>query len=302
MLRRDVRVASAPMVAAGTSCHRRNMRTNPTPTALRMPLTATAVVALVVAAGCGNEAAADESESAPCDAVREWAIHELQPVDETDPVAFRGYWQEWTAFQTVAVDTAPETIKADWELKFGLESEIFTPILERYDFDVVAIAENGTPEEQAATEAPPDVQAAQLRLFTHESEVCGAQQPLAAPSPSPARSPVRIVSSSGHSTGRPPRRSRAGIRRRSRPCSMSSRRPHRQCWQPRPTASGPMSPRWRAWTTGRQRQAFERHGYDLRALLRGGPQQDRLDVNHADEAIREQFSRVRAYAEQVCGA
>ena len=57
-----------------------------------------------------------------------------------------------------------------------------------------------------------------------------------------------------------------------------------------------------AWALGPQREAIERHGWDFAAVMREGPAQDRLDLNHADEDIREQYARVLAYEEQVCGA
>ena len=69
--------------------------------------------------------------------------------------------QEFRPFEEEALATAPEEIKADWELKVRAEDETINPVLERYGYDLAAIMEQGTPEEQATFEAPPDVQAAQ---------------------------------------------------------------------------------------------------------------------------------------------
>ena len=55
-----------------------------------------------------------------------------------------------------------------------------------------------------------------------------------------------------------------------------------------------------SWTVDRQAEALERHGWDIRVLLRDGSAQDRADLNYADEDIREQYARVTAYEEQVC--
>ena len=71
---------------------------------------------------------------------------------------------------------APE-IEDQWQVKLEGEVNTVTPILEKYDFDQAAMMEQGTPEEEAAFEAPPEVQAAQHDILTYESEVCGAQQP-----------------------------------------------------------------------------------------------------------------------------
>jgi hypothetical protein len=46
---------------------------------------------------------------------------------------------------------------------------------------------------------------------------------------------------------------------------------------------------------------LEAFDYDLVTALREGTLEQRLAVNHADEEIREEFARVRAYEEQVCG-
>ena len=130
-----------------------------------------AVALSVAAAACGDDdggGGSAASGSAYCDHAREWAIHELTPVDEADPVAFRAYWTEWVAFEDAALASAPAEIRGDWERKVAAEREHFTPVLEKYGYDVGALMTSGTPEELATTEAPPDVQAAQNRVLTYD--------------------------------------------------------------------------------------------------------------------------------------
>ena len=56
-----------------------------------------------------------------------------------------------------------------------------------------------------------------------------------------------------------------------------------------------------AWTSGPQRDVLDRFEYDLAAVMRDGSAQDRADLNQADPEIRDQFARVTAYEQQVCG-
>ena len=151
----------------------------------------TLAAALLLAAGCGDDDTTSEGsdgdsaapaetaagDSAYCDAAAEWSVYAAGGFDDSDPAAFEAYWQEFNTFEAEALAHVPEEIKADWELKVESENETIDPVLEKYDYDTAAIMESGTPAEQAAFEAPPDVQAAQDRIHLYESEICGAQQP-----------------------------------------------------------------------------------------------------------------------------
>jgi hypothetical protein len=284
-------------------------------TITRRAITWTFAAALVVAAAsCGDDdtddaanaaeaAAADPAESAYCDAAVDWAIHEYTAFDESDPAAFRAYWAEWTEFQETAVATAPDEIEDDWVLKFETESEMLTPVLEKYDFDVAAIMEHGTPAEQAPFEAPPAVQAAQDRILSYESEVCAAQQP------NPAD-----VSYDGEAPG-PYCDLVAGQNERNAELFASGARPadveafaeelaaeHTEIVEAAPAAIADDVAAMEEWTVGPQRDALERHDWDVRALMRDGSVEDRAAFTYSDDEIRDQFARVVAYEEQVCGA
>src|SRR5262245_59692244 len=114
-----------------------------------------AAALLVTAGSCGDDDSnaataepdptaaltADPAESAYCDVAVEWAIHEYTPFDDSDPVAFRAYWSEWTEFKENAVETAPDEIKEDWVLRADTENQVLVPILEKYDFDTAVMME-----------------------------------------------------------------------------------------------------------------------------------------------------------------
>lgn len=282
------------------------MRKNPTQRTIHWTVAAAFVV---VAAGCGDDGDGEKSaasaplaaESAYCDEAIEWSIHELEPFDETDPVAFRTYWEDFQGFEEAAVDTAPDEIKDDWELKVETENATISPVLEKYGFDLAAVEESGTPEEQAAFEAPPEVQAAQDRILIYESEVCGAQQPQPADVSYAGEEPGPYCELVATQDERAAEALAGGGPAEVEAVFDELEETSAALIEAAPEAIKDDVADLAAWTQGRQRDAAERHGYDFRAAMREGTPQDRADLNHADEEIRDQFARVAAYEEQVCG-
>ena len=272
---------------------------------------AVAAVLIVAAAGCADDddIASEEggtapaaSESAYCDAAVDWAVHDMTPFDDSDPAEFRAYWEAFLAFEAVATDTAPDEIKADWELKVTAEADAgVTEVFEKYGYDVATMEASGTPEELAAFEAPPEVQAAQDRILGYESAVCGSGQPQAAD-----------VSYAGEEPG--PYCELVAVKDELAADALASgdsaeveavfgelEQGADALIEAAPEIIEDDVVELAAWTTGRQRDVAEHFDYDLRAAMQDGTAQDRFDLNHADEEIREQYARVLAYEEQVCG-
>ena len=267
----------------------------------------------VLAVACGDDsggssevaapAADDPAESAYCDAAREWAIHELDTFDETDPVAFRTYWEEFKAFQHVALDTAPPELADEWELKIETEDATINPVLERYDYDLAEMEARGTPEEVAAFEAPPEVQDAQDVILGYEADVCGAQRPLPADVSFEGEEPgpyCELVSAENErvsevmGSGTEP----AAIEALSDELIESGA----EIAAAAPEVIADEVAALREWQAGPQRDALERHDWDFIGLIREGPAQDRADLQQTDPAIRDEYATVAAYEEQVCGA
>src|SRR5438445_12822948 len=73
---------------------------------------AAVAVAVGIAAGCSDSKPA--ASSAYCDAARQWAIHELVPVNDQDPAAFKTYWNEYLGFVDKGVHLSPKPINAEW--------------------------------------------------------------------------------------------------------------------------------------------------------------------------------------------
>ncbi len=246
----------------------------------------------------------DPAESAYCDAAREWAIHEVtQPVDETDPVAFEAYWNEFLAFEQTALDTTPDELAADWQRKVDTENETINPVLERYDYDVVALQENGTPEELATLEAPPDVEAAQDRILTYEADVCGAQQPR------PADVSFEGEEAGAYCDAVAAEQERIGevMGGGADPADVEALVAELVEGGPAQVDVAPASIQddvaaVAAWTAGEQRDVLAAHGYDFIGVIREGTPEERADLQLTADAIRDQFARVAAYEEQVCDA
>lgn len=249
-------------------------------------------------------AAPDEAaESAYCVAAREWAIYEVtQPVDETDPAAFEAYWNEFLAFEQTALDTAPDELRSDWQRKVDTEDETINPVLEAYDYDVVALQENGTPEELATLEPPPDAAEAQDRILVYEADVCGAQQPRPAD-----------ISFQGEDAGAYCDAVAAEQERVSEvmgggadPAEVEALVAELVEGGPAQVEAAPASIQDDvaavvAWTAGEQRDVLEAHGYDFIGVIREGTPDERADLQLTADAIRDQYARVTAYEEQVCG-
>jgi hypothetical protein len=278
--------------------HSQAMRSTLTYTTMLGALTALAFLG----AGCGDDNDASAAAASEyCDIASDWAVQELEQFDATDPTAFRSYWTDYSAFATAALAAAPEEIRSDWTLKVeAKEQSGMTEILEKYEFDLMAMEASGTQEERAAFEAPPDVAAAQDRILVYESEVCGAQFPLAADISYAGEEPgtyCELVASQDEQAA----------------AALASGDPTEVEAMFDLLAAGGVALTEAApdvikddvaavveWTEGPHRTAVERHGFDIRATILDGTPQDRAAVNYADEEIRNQFARVTAYEEQVC--
>ena len=274
--------------------------------------------ALLLAAGCGdddNEASAGGNAGAPppaeataagsayCDVALEWAIHELTPFDDSDPAAMERYWADHTEFEERALATTPDELKADWELKMATEDETIDVVLEKYGYDVVAIMEQGTPEEQATFEAPPDVTAAQSRIGTYESETCGS----AFPEPADVSYAGEEPGSYCELVGAEDERAREILAAGGDPAAVEEFFSSQTEAKAAIVAAAPEVIKddvtaVSEWTLGPQAEVIEAHGWEIAAVMRDGSAQERYDLNYADEDIREQYARVLAYEEQVCGA
>ncbi len=145
-------------------------------------------LALAALAGCGGDG--DETAFTPvegtetpyCDTFRAWQVHELEGEgdDQATPAALEAYWQDYLEFNATMLEQAPPEVREEWELSERLVRTLVTPVLEKYDYDVGRIAQEGTPAEQGVNTPPPDAQKAQDAIHAYEARVCGVDPPPAA--------------------------------------------------------------------------------------------------------------------------
>ena len=90
-------------------------------------------VAVLTAIGCGEDRK-DASASAFCDSSRQWAVHEMTPIDESDPRAIEAHFKDYEAFIDESIATAPAAVARDWKVYGKAIKTIQLPVLEKFGF------------------------------------------------------------------------------------------------------------------------------------------------------------------------
>ena len=163
-------------------------------------LVAAAVSGLaLVAVGCGSSRpkatpassktktaspAAEPVDSQFCQTARKWQVHELNGDGDRfadDPVAFKQYWNAYIEFVATETRQSPPELRDKWPIGYAVVRQ-FTPLLEKYDYDLARIKTEGTPAELVVggrfDEGPtPTEQAAQDAVHKYEGRVCQTAPP-----------------------------------------------------------------------------------------------------------------------------
>ena len=113
---------------------------------------AVTVVAVLTAIGCGEEQTegtqrperADASASPFCDASRQWAVHEMTPIDESDPKAIEAHFKDYAAFIDKSIATAPPAVADDWKVYGNAIRTIQLPVLKKYGYSYEKVGAKGT--------------------------------------------------------------------------------------------------------------------------------------------------------------
>ena len=163
-------------------------------TRIRRPLFAALLAALSLAsavlAGCGGDDEEESAytpvagtESAYCDTLRAWQVHELdggEGDDQPKPAALKAYWADYLEFNATMLQQAPPEVRDEWVASERGVRTIVTPVLEKYGYDSGRIMREGTAAEKSVTTPPPDLQKAQDTIHAYEARVCGIDPPPAA--------------------------------------------------------------------------------------------------------------------------
>ena len=288
------------------------------PRSTRHPLLVAAAVvltlALAVLAGCGGSDDKETAlpavvgfESAYCITIRNWQVHELDSVDDSDPAALEKYWNEYLIYLETLLQQAPPVIHDATVINTRGIRTVFTPVLEKYDFDFKRIEAEGSASEQAVLGEPPsDVAEAQAAIDSYDARVCGsgASPPAAdvvfkASSSSKAYCEAAAGLENGFekvvSSGFAP----AAFRSYVTSDGFSEALDATDAIAPSEIAADVKADN--EWIRTRKLKVLEEFDYDLRRLLLEGTAEDLAVFTYFDPAIIEQDSRRTAYHEQVCG-
>jgi hypothetical protein len=273
----------------------------------------------ILAAACGSDdkktaavakpaaASSAEAASAYCDTARDWAVHELTPVDvEGDAAAARTYFAEYVAFNHKGREQAPAVIRDEWNLSAGAVDAQLVPVLEKYGYDLGRLMSEGSDAEKALLDQPPeDVQHAQDAIHLYESKVCAAGQPPAAEvdfsKEKKAAAYCQAVGADDEMTGKV---LGAGADPEAIRKLATSKEFLAVLKKEHDNAPAVIKADTDAMYTFVQHQhlpLLERRGYDFRKILLDGPQADREILNSTSPEVRNHFARIAAYDEQVCG-
>jgi hypothetical protein len=283
------------------------------------------LVALTALAACGDDApsasdtsddssedaasttslAGDDPDGPYCRNALEWQVHELDPFDPSDPDALHAYFDDWVgSYETAAAEAPPEIADSAATADDAL-NDLLVPVLERYDYDVARMDAEGTPEEQALFDEPPaDVQEAQEALHEYESRVCAAGQPAAADVTftGAADSPYCEASNAFDAdfgevidNGAQPEEVEAFMTDEANLERLAT------AHEIAPDDIAEDEEALDDYVIDVQLPVIASYDYDFGRLLLEASPEERQRFQYTDPAISEQFARVEAYSEQVCG-
>lgn len=264
---------------------------------------------LMAAGGIACSTKADASESAYCKEARRWSVHEMTPRDDADPAVFRPYWQEYLAFVANGTRLSPKPIHDDWAV-YAANVKKQTAVAEKYGYDQGRVEREATDAEKAVIESPGDaVEHAFHNVISYEALTCSAGQPPAADASFKSEKPgaycqtleaddayVKPLKESGYD----PKLVRETM-------TDPAKQAERKTIDAKFISTAPPAIRDDVkaevtWWNEQQKPVVARYGYDLKKVLIEGSTKDREAMQLTDKKIRDQFARVLAYEQQVCGA
>jgi hypothetical protein len=280
----------------------------------------------VLTVGCGGSstpkatsastkpaAGADPVDSEYCQTARKWMVHELNGDGSTfasNPVALRKYWGEWLEYTSTATRQAPAEIRDDWPVAYDFMVSQFTPLLEKYDFDIARMKAEGTAAEIAVGERvdqnpTPEEQRAQDAVRAYEGRVCQTAQPEAAD--------VSFAGVAANKAYCDAMKAANDLAEQvaAKQWSIDAVRAFvtsdelatlaNEAKQNAPAEIEADVVADADWQMNQQADVIAKFGYDARKLFLEGSTADRAIFQRSDPAIAEHYARTVAYEEQVCG-
>jgi hypothetical protein len=264
-------------------------------------------VAVLTAIGCGEEREEPQNASASpfCDASRQWAVHEMTPVDESDPKSIEAHFKDYEEFIDESIATAPPAVADDWKVYGGAIKSVQLPVLEKFGFSYEEVGAKGTEAEKAIFDGAPSkrVQKAFVAILTFEANVCGSQGLPPAHVSFKGERPGAYCELDGEIN------ELIGSAIGSGPSAAEVKKllDGEQLWrlQEQQTDAAPDAIRadvgkLAEFDRTQQRQVIEKYDYDLPKLVLSGTAHERAIFQHTDASIRQANRRIDAYDEQIC--
>jgi hypothetical protein len=265
-------------------------------------------VGVLTGVGCGEDREAPPagaSASAFCDASRQWAVHEMTPIDESDPGAIKAHFKDYEAFIDKSMATAPAAVARDWKVYGTAVKTILLPVLRKFGFSYEEVGANGTEEEKAIFDGAksPRVEKAFEGILTYEANVCGSQVEPSADVSFEGQQAAAYCALGGKID------ELIGSTLRNGPSAAAVKRLIHggRLWrlQEQQVGTAPASIRADVGKVAefertQHRRVIEKYDYDVRKLLLSGTADDRAVFQYTAESIRKASSRVDAFDDQVC--
>jgi hypothetical protein len=226
-----------------------------------------------------------------------------------DPVAFKKYWGEWMTFIDTATRQAPPELRDDWVLTYP-DVQKFTPVLEKYGYDIARAQAEGTPAELALgkkLDAPPapEQQRAIDTVKEYEGRVCQTAQPPAADVSFAGAKKNQAycdnVEAGDEAAGEVAEQKWSVDAVRAFVTSDLFRSGLDQAQENAPAEIKADVLADVDWQRNQQVDVLEKYGYDVRKLFLEGTADDRAAFQRSDPRIADHYARTVAYEEQVCG-
>ena len=255
------------------------------------------IASALTGAACSTKAAAD---SAYCKEARAWAVHELTPIDDSDPAVYRPYWAEYMRFVDKAAAVAPAAIDADWAIyKATVAKQV--ALLEKYDYDQAKAESQATAEEKKVYEAPGEKSDNAFdEILRYEADTCSAALPLPAKvtfKKQPADAYCALLNTENEAMGTV---AESGFSPKLVRTVMASSQDDKTLVRLAPAAIKDDVVAQVKWSQEHQRPVLKKYGYDIRKLMRDGSNSERAAAQLTDKAIRDHVARVEAFDEQTC--
>lgn len=257
---------------------------------------------------CSDDAAA-ASDSPYCKTARDFLVFQMAPTADEHPDDAVEFSEVYVRFVNTAVRQAPEELHDDW-VAYHKAILAGDDVLAKYDYDETRFDAEATDAEKAVVNDPgPAIDAAYHHVLRYEALTCGTGSPDAADVSYDGEEPgayCEVLAKEneekealGDFLGDPTLMREIFTDPAKQEAAAATDAAY--------IAGAPKVIEQDVkdlvdWWNTKQEPVQAKFDYDIRKLVLEGSAQDRADFTLTDPDIRDQYARVLAYEQQVCGA